>query len=76
MEGLKPTEIAAFERTELAREKLELEREKLAYQRGRDDALEQARVLLQRATHDKSAELQRQINLALEAINKMKHGKV
>lgn len=74
MEGLKPTEIAAFERTELAREKLELEREKLAYQRGRDALIEEARVLLERATHDNGAELQQQIDLMLEGIRRMKYG--
>lgn len=76
MEGLKPTEIAAFERNELTREKLQLEREKLAYQRGRDAVIEEARVLLERATHDKSAELKQQIKLALEEIERMKRGEV
>lgn len=74
MEGLRPTEIAAFERTELAREKLELEREKVAYQRRRDAVVEEARVLLQRATRDRGADLDQQVELILEEIEKMKRG--
>ncbi|MBS0633628.1 MAG: hypothetical protein JSS11_17095 [Verrucomicrobia bacterium] len=71
LEGLKPTEIAAFERTELAREKLALEREKFASQA----LLKQAQSLLDRAkAGEKGPTLKRMIDLALEEIEKMQRG--
>lgn len=75
-QGLKTAEIVALEKLELARAKFEFERENEAYQRSRDQLLEDARVLLERATRDKSAELKLQIKLALEEIEKMKRGEV
>lgn len=71
LEGLKPRDIAAFERNELAREKLALEREKFAHQA----LLKQAEALLRRTQEgDDGEDLQDQIDLALEEIQKMKRG--
>lgn len=72
MEGLRPTEIAAFERTELARQKLKLEQEKLDYHRSRDAALAKAQALLERA--QEGEDLQQEIDLMLEEIKRMKYG--
>lgn len=78
LEGLRVSDIASLEKNEIAREKLALEREKLAdnlrHQR-RDLLIERARLLLERARGgEESEDLQEQIDLALEEIQKMKRG--
>lgn len=78
LQDLEPMDIAMLEKNEIARQKLDLEREKLA----RDTrvarlnlTLERAKLLLQRARGgEKSEDLQQQIDLALEEIEKMKRG--
>lgn len=78
LEGLRVSDIATLEKNEIAREKLALEREKLErdvrHQR-RELVIDRARVLLERARGgEKGADLQHQIDLALEEIRKMKYG--
>ncbi len=78
LEDLEPRDIAALEKIELGREKLALEKERLA----RDVrvqrlslALDRAKLCLERARGgEKSEDLQEQITLALEEIEKMKRG--
>jgi len=78
LEDLSPKEVAILERNELARQKLELDRRKLE----QDNrvarlmlALDRARLLLARVKGgEKSSDLQAQIDLALEEIDKLKHG--
>jgi hypothetical protein len=78
LEGLSAMDIAFLEKNEIARQKLELEKEKLARDtrlQRRDLALDRARLLLERARGgEKSEDLQQQIDLALEEIQKMKNG--
>lgn len=78
LEDLSPKDVAIFERNELARQKVELDKQKLA-----QDArvarlqllLDRARLLLARVKGgEKGADLQAQIALALDEIEKMKRG--
>ena len=71
-------DLAFLEKNEIAREKIKLDREKLnrdtRLQR-RDLALDRAKLLLERARGgEKSEDLQQQIDLALEEIQRMKNG--
>ena len=78
LEDLSPMDLAFLEKNEIAREKLKLEREKLERDtrlQRRDLALDRARLLLERARGgEKSEDLQQQIDLALEEIQRMKNG--
>lgn len=78
LQGLEPMDIALLERNEIAREKLALEKRKLDVDRRvmrRDLALDRAKLLLERARGgEKGEDLQQQIDLALDEIEKMKHG--
>lgn len=78
LEGLRPADIALLERNEIAREKLALDREKLAryaHLQRIDLLIDQAKFLLARSqAGEKSADLQRQIDLTLEEIERLKHG--
>ena len=78
LEGLDAMEIALLERNEIARQKLELDKRKLDMDRRlarRDLALDRAKLLLERARGgDRGEDLQQQIDLALDEIEKMKHG--
>lgn len=78
LEDLSPMDLAFLEKNEIAREKLKLDREKLERDvrlQKRDLALERAKLLLQRVKGgEKSADLQEQINLALDEIERMKKG--
>lgn len=75
-QGLKTAEIVALEKIELAREKFELEREKVAYERGRDRLLEKARLLVERMQRDREVNLDDQVALILEEIERMKRGEI
>jgi hypothetical protein len=78
LEDLSPMDIAFLERNELAREKLELDRKKLAGDQRlarRDLALDRAKLLLERARGGESgAGLQKEIDLALDEIARLKRG--
>lgn len=78
LEELSPMDVAFLEKNQIAREKLELEKKRLSLDvriTRRDLALDRARILLERARGgEKSEDLQQQINLALDEINKLKHG--
>ena len=78
LQDLEPMDIAMLEKNQIAREKLELEKEKLARDlrlQRRDLALDRAKLLLQRVKGgEKGQDLQQQIDLALEEIEKMKRG--
>jgi len=75
---LSPMDFALLEKNQIAREKLDLDRVKVGNDKRvqrRDMALERAKLLLTRAKGgEKSQDLQEQINLALEEIERMKHG--
>ena len=78
LEDLEPKEVAALEKNEIAREKLALEKQRLALDtrvQRLSLTLDRSRLLLERARGgEKSEDLQQQIDLALEEIEKMKHG--
>lgn len=78
LEELSPKEVAIFDRNELLRQKVELDKQKLAQDARvarRDLALERARLLLTRVKGgEKGGDLQAQIDLALEEIERMKRG--
>lgn len=78
LQGIKPADIAMFERNDLARTKLELDKKKLEQDgrvQKRDLALAQAKLLLERARGgERSEDLQQQIDLALDEIERMKRG--
>lgn len=78
LEDLSPMDLAFLEKNQIAREKLELEKQRLALDvrlTRRDLALDRARLLLERARGgEKSVDLQKQIDLALEEIHRIKHG--
>lgn len=78
LEDLSAMDIALLEKNELAREKLELDKRKLDLDtrvQRRDLALARAKLLLERVRGgEKGDDLQQQIDLALEEIEKMKHG--
>ena len=78
LEELSPKEVAALEKNELTRQKLELDKRKLDQDRRVDRlslALDRNRILLERARGgEKSEDLQQQIDLALDEIEKLKKG--
>ena len=78
LEDLSAMDIAFLEKNELAREKLALEKQKLAQDQRltrRDLALDRAKLLLERARGgEKGEDLQKQIDLALDEIERMKKG--
>ena len=78
LEDLAPKEIAALEKADLDRQRLELDRVKVANDNRvarRDLALARAKLLLERVKGgERSEDLQSQIDLALEEIEKMKRG--
>lgn len=78
LQGLEPMDIALLEKNEIARQKLELEKRKLDQDRRLQRmqlALDRSRLLLERARGgERGEDLQQQIDLALDEIEKMKHG--
>lgn len=78
LEDLTPMDLAFLEKNEIAKQKLELDRIKVTNDvrvQKRDLVIERAKLLLQRAKGgEKSTDLQQQIDLALDEIEKMKHG--
>lgn len=78
LDDLEPRDVAAFEKNALLERKLALDEQKLAQDQRlarRDLALDRARLLLERARGGESGEeLQQQIDLALEEIQRLKHG--
>jgi len=78
LEDLAPKEIAVLEKNDLTREKIELDRQKLAQDQRvtrRDLALDRAKLLLERAKGgERSEDLQQQIDMALEEIERLKTG--
>jgi hypothetical protein len=78
LQEMSPMDFALLEKNEIARQKLELDRIKVANDRRvsrRDLVIERMKNLLQRAKGgEKSQDLQSQIDLALDEIEKMKHG--
>lgn len=78
LQGISPADIALLERNEIALQKLGLETRKLELDQRvqkRDLALLRSKLLLERARGgERSEDLQQQINLALDEIEKMKHG--
>lgn len=78
LEDLTPKEIAVLEKNDLTREKIELDRQKLAQDQRvarRDLALDRAKLLLERAKGgERSEDLQQQIDMALEEIERLKTG--
>lgn len=77
-EELAPRDVAAFEKNELTRQKLELDQQRLAQDQRlarRDLRLDRDQLIFERLRGgEKSEDLQQQINLALEEIEKMKKG--
>lgn len=78
LQEMTPMDIALLEKNEIARQKLELDRQKLAQDNRVSRlslTLERAKLLLQRSRGGETGEdLQSQIDLALEEIEKMKRG--
>lgn len=78
LEDLEPRDVVAFAKLELDKSKLELDRIKVSNDSRvarRDLVIERMRSILERARGgEKSTNLQEQIDLALEEINKLKHG--
>lgn len=78
LEGLRPSDIALLEKIEIARDKLALDREKLtryAYHQRVDSLIARANLLLARSRRgEESPELQREITLVLEEIDRLKQG--
>ncbi len=78
LEDLSPMDLAFLERNDIAKQKLDLDRQKLAQDvrvTRRDLALDRARILLERSRGGERGEgLQKEIDLALDEINRLKHG--
>lgn len=78
LEDLSPMDVAFLEKNQIAREKLELERRRLDLDvriTRRNLALDRARILLERARGgERGEDLQKQIDLALAEIERMKKG--
>ena len=78
LEDLEPRDIAALEKIEIDREKLAIEKQKLAQDlrvQRLSLALDRAKLLLERTRGGETGEdLQQQIDLALEEIERMKIG--
>jgi hypothetical protein len=78
LEDLSPMDIAFLEKNELAKQKLDLDRQKLAMDvriTRRNLALDRNRILLERARGGERGEgLQKEIDLALDEINRLKRG--
>lgn len=78
LEDLSPMDLAFLEKNQIAREKLELEKRKLDLDiriQRRNLALDRNRLLLERVKGgERSQDLQQQIDLALDEIEKMKKG--
>lgn len=77
-EGLTPEQVAQLERNEISRLRLELDRERHATDQRvarRDITLDRARLLLERSRGGETgADLQAQIDLALDEIQRLKTG--
>ncbi len=78
LEDLSPKDVAVLERNELVRQKLELDKRRLDLDQRvqqRDLALARAKLLLERARGgERGEDLQAQIDLALDEIERMKKG--
>lgn len=78
LQDMSPMDFALLEKNQIAREKLELDRIKVTNDTRVSRLqlmLDRAKMLLQRAkSGEKGGDLQQQIDLALDEIEKMKHG--
>lgn len=78
LEDLSPMDLAFLEKNQIAREKLELEKRRLDLDvriTRRNLALDRTRILLERARGGERGEgLQKEIDLALDEINRLKRG--
>ena len=78
LEDLTPSDVANFEKNALIQQKIDLDRQKLAMDvrvTRRNLALDRNRLLLERARGGESgAGLQKEIDLALDEINRLKRG--